>query len=167
MELGESRDCWRGVVLDLAGPDVQLREGVAPDRENQPMIELTMEGAYFRAVGRAKADAYVTLACQVGTLRLAQHLETLGWTGVEEMIDQTTYVIGTDPSGVRWGIGVAPLSSDLRGYLVDDIASDGVAERMHVVEPLALVTPEAFANALAGPGALPVGPNRASDTRER
>lgn len=46
------------------------------------------------------------------------------------------------------GIGVAPVSSDIRGYLEDDMAHDGVAQRVCFVEPVDARTPETLMKAL-------------------
>ena len=95
-----------------------------------------MPGAAFRIPGTDSEEAWRGLAHRLGDLRLFQALEQAGWAIVEEVIDQTTFVLARDPDGVVWAIGAASRGGDRRGYLERDIELDGRSERIAFVEPL-------------------------------
>ena len=69
---------------------------------------------------------------------MVEALEAAGWQSVEEVIDETTYVVARDREGLLGAIGVASSDADLRPYIERDIEYDRrVFDRIAVVEPIA------------------------------
>ena len=128
---------WRDVVAELADPDSEIGESIAPEWDGMVVAELAMPGAVFRIPGETSELAWRSLAHQVGDVRLIQSLEKAGWDLIEEVVDQTTYVVARDPDGKVWAIGVASPQGDRRGYIESDIGYDErVFDRIAFVEPL-------------------------------
>jgi len=77
-------------------------------------------------------------------------LETAGWEDLEEVIDETPFIVARDPEGLMWAIGVASSDGDRRGYIELDISRDDRAfDRVAFVEPLETRGPESLIAALA------------------
>lgn len=151
---------WRDVVGDLAGADAQLTESIADDSpsaatttqdwatpEPYPIggwppsgwvvAELAIPGVALRIPGPTSEDAWHSLAHALGDFRLLQALDQAGWEIVDEVIDETTYVVARDPSGTLWAIGVASADGNRRGELNLDIGfDDRTFGRIAFVEPL-------------------------------
>jgi hypothetical protein len=143
-------DFWRTTALTLAGPDAELHEDIPPQFNEQAFaIELAMPGAYFRREGADPEDAFRSLAHAIAGVRLLESLEAAGWTDIDEVIDETTYVVARDPSGTTWAIGVASSDGMRRHYLEPDMERDGRAERIAFVEPVDTASPSALLGALS------------------
>lgn len=141
---------WREIAAELAGPDAEIGEGVSSEWDGMVVAELTIPGARFRIPGSDSADAWGRLAASLGDMRLVQSLEGAGWEVIEEVIDETTYVVARDPAGMTWAIGVASTDGGRRGYLERDIGLDDRAfDRIVFVEPLDTRSPDALLAALA------------------
>jgi hypothetical protein len=90
----------------------------------------------------------------------------MGWTEIDEMIDETTYVIGGDRSGLMWGIGIAAVGDDRRAYLEGDMRYDAKAERIAIVQPQDVLTPNALVTALGIDSAGAPDPRTSPEGRE-
>jgi hypothetical protein len=142
---------WRDVVAELAGPDAEMRESSTdPEWDDMVVAELSAPNAgRYRIPGADSAAAWGGVAHALGDLRLVQSLEHAGWDIVEEVIDETTYVVARDPDGALWAIGVASTDGDRRWYIERDIGfDDRVFDRIAIVEPLATRDPHALLAAL-------------------
>lgn len=147
------RESWRDVVGELAGPDAAISEGVAPEWEGMVVAELLVPGAAFRIPGPSSDEAWGRLAHALADLRLLQSLEAAGWLVIEEVIDETTYVVARDPNGTVWAIGVASNDGDRRGYIERDIRLDArVVDRIAFVEPIETKSAETLVTALRADG---------------
>lgn len=112
---------WREIVLTLADPDSELIEGVARDLEGRNFAQMELPGAYFRIVRDSPDEAMRALAYALADLRLAQSLEAAGWTDINDVIDQCTYVVARDLEGTVWAIGAASQDDDRRAYIEPDM----------------------------------------------
>jgi hypothetical protein len=143
---------WRDVVAELAGPDAEMGESTS-DPEWRDMIVAELSGpnmGWYRIPGTDSAAAWRGVAHALGDTRLMQSLEGAGWDIVEEVIDETTYVVARDPDGTLWAIGVASTDGDRRRYIERDIGHDArVFDRVAFVEPLDTRSPDALIEALA------------------
>ena len=84
-----------------------------------------------------KSKPGAAVAHSLGDFRLVQALEAAGWTDIDEVIDQSTYVVARDRDGALWAIGVAAADGDRRGYIETDIGLDGrVFDRVAFIDPL-------------------------------
>lgn len=130
---------WREVVAELAGPDAEMREtSTDPEWDDMVVTELSAPNAgWYRIPGTDSDAAWGGVAHALGDLRLVQSLEAAGWVVVEEVIDETTYVVARDLNGTLWAIGVASTDGWRRGYIEDAIGNDNrVFDRIAFVEPL-------------------------------
>ena len=108
------------------------------------------DAGWYRLPGRDAQAAWCAVAHAVGDVRLVQSLEGAGWEIVEEVVDETTYVVARDPAGLLWAIGVASSDGDRRAYLERDIGfDDRTFGRVAFVEPLDTRSPESVSAALA------------------
>ena len=143
---------WREIVAELAGPGAEMAETTA-DPEWRDMVVAELSGpnmGWYRIPGTDTAAAWRAVAHALGDLRLMQSLEGAGWGIVEEVIDETTYIVARDPDGTLWAIGVASADGDLRGYIERDIGyDDRDFDRIAFVEPLDTRSPDALLAALA------------------
>jgi hypothetical protein len=123
------------------------------DPEWRDMVVAELSGpnmGWYRIPGTDTAAAWRAVAHALGDLRLMQSLEGAGWGIVEEVIDETTYIVARDPDGTLWAIGVASADGDLRGYIERDIGyDDRDFDRIAFVEPLDTRSPDALLAALA------------------
>jgi hypothetical protein len=116
------------VVAELSGPDT----------------------GWYRMAGTDSDAAWHRVAHALGDLRLLQALERAGWEVIEEVVDETTYVIARAPDGMLWALGVASSDGTRRGYLERDIELDArVFDRVAFVEPMDTRSPDALMAALA------------------
>jgi hypothetical protein len=142
---------WRDLVAELAGPNAEMGESTT-DPEWHDMVVAELSGpkmGWYRIPGTDSASAWRSVAHALGDLRLMQSLEGAGWEIVEEVIDETTYVVARDFDGTLWAIGVASTLGDRRGYIERDIGSDArVFDRVAFVEPLDTRSPDALMAAL-------------------
>lgn len=90
---------WRDVVAELAGADAEIGQGIAPEWDGMVVAKLAIPGAAFRIPGTTADEAWRRLAHSLGDLRLVQSFEAAGWVIVEEVIDETTYVVARAPEG--------------------------------------------------------------------
>jgi hypothetical protein len=129
---------WRDVVQELAGPGAEKGE-TTTDPEWHDMVVAELSGpnmGWYRMPGTNSAAAWCSVAHALGDTRLMQSLEGAGWDIVEEVIDETTYVVARDPIGALWAIGVASGDADRRGYIERDIGYDARDfDRVAFVEP--------------------------------
>jgi len=143
---------WRDVVAVLAGSDAEMAETTA-DPEWPDLVVAQLSGSdagWYRMPGRDAQTAWRRVAHAVGDVRLMQSLETAGWEDLEEVIDETTFIVPRDPEGLMWAIGVASSDGDRRGYIELDISRDDRAfDRVAFVEPLETRGPESLIAALA------------------
>lgn len=123
--------------MDLAGAHAHIGETVAREWDDMVVAGLAIEGAAYRTPGQTSDQAWGRLAHALGDFRLVQSLEQAGWEVVEELIDETTYIVTRDPNGTLWAIGVASADGDRRGYLERNIGyDDRLFERIAFVEPV-------------------------------
>lgn len=122
-----------------------------PEWPDHVVAQLSSSDAgWYRLPGRDAQAAWCAVAHAVGDVRLVQSLERAGWEIVEEVVDETTYVVARDPAGLLWAIGVASSDGDRRAYLERDIGfDDRTFGRVAFVEPLDTRSPESLAAALA------------------
>ncbi len=133
---------WRDVVAAVAGAEgaMNMMDGAVWDAN--VIAEVVVPGGLFRSRGDNEDEAWRGVAHSLGDFRLVQSLEAAGWHIVEEVIDETTYVVARDPAGAMWAIGVASADGDRRGYIERDIGYDKRAfDRIAFVEPLATREP--------------------------
>jgi hypothetical protein len=108
------------------------------------------DAGWYRIPRRDAQAAWRAVAHLVGDVRLTQPLKGAGWEVVEEVVDETTYVVARDPAGLLWAIGVASSDGDRRGYVERDIGyDDRTFGRVAFVEPLDTRSPESITAALA------------------
>lgn len=131
---------WREIVLTLADPNSELIVGVAPELDGGSFAQIELPGAHFRIVRDSPDEAMRALAYDLADLRLAQSLEAAGWTDIDDVIDQSTYVVARDLEGTVWAIGAASRDDDRRAYIEPDMRRDRLAERIAFVEPLDTAT---------------------------
>ena len=128
---------WHDAVAVLAGADGAMRLIDAAGWDANVVAEVVVPGGLFRSRGDDEEEAWRRVAHRLGDFRLVQALEAAGWTDIDEVIDETTYVVARDPGGTLWAIGVASADGDRRGYIEDDIGFDKrVFDRIAFVEPL-------------------------------
>ena len=128
---------WRDVVEILAGPEGAMRMMDAAGWDANVVAEVVVPGGLFRSRGDHEEEAWRGVAHSLGDFRLVQALEAAGWTEIDEVIDETTYVVARDRDGMRWAIGVAAADGDRRGYIERDIGFDGGAfDRVAFIDPL-------------------------------
>jgi len=140
---------WRRVVADLAGADGALSLIDAAGWDANVVAEVVVPGGLFRSRGENEDEAWRGVAHRLGDFRLVQALEAAGWTDIDEVIDQTRYVVGRDPDGTLWAIGVAAADGDRRGYIEADIGyDDRTFDRIAFVEPIDTRDPESLLAAL-------------------
>ena len=140
---------WRDVVRRLAGPDAHLSEGTQTYSDGLVEIVAKLErpGAVFRIPGNDPDDAWCRVATELAHMLLGQSLMAAGWEVIEEVIDQSTYLVTRDPSGEVWAVAVG--TGHLRAYVEPDMRSDSRAERVAFVDILETRSPEALMAALA------------------
>lgn len=143
---------WRDVVVALAGSDAQMAE-ITTDAEWPDEVVAQLSGSdagWYRMPGQDAQAAWRAVAHAVGDVRLIQSLEGAGWEIVEEVVDETTFVVARDPAGLLWAIGVASSDGDRRGYIERDIGyDDRIFDRVAFVEPLDARSPDSLTAALA------------------
>ena len=128
---------WRDVVAELGGPDAAMRVMDGTEWDANVVAELVVPGGLFRSRGDDEDEAWGGVAHRLGDLRLMRSLEAAGWTDLDEVIDETTYVVGRDPDGKLWAIGVAGATSDRRRYIETDIEyDDRTFDRVAFVGPI-------------------------------
>jgi hypothetical protein len=128
---------WREVAATLAGPDGALRTMDGAEWDANVIAEAMVPGGLFRSLGDHDEDAWRGVAHRLGERRLIQGLEAGGWTDIDEVIDQTTYVVARDPDGLLWAIGVAARDGDRREYIESDVEYDDRAfDRVAFIEPI-------------------------------
>jgi hypothetical protein len=150
------KESWRGVVADLAGPGAKVGQTVTAEWDGMVVAELVVPGAAFRIPGTDEDEAWSRVAHALGDFRLVQSLEAAGWTIVEEVTDETTYVVARDPGDLMWAIGVASADGDRRAYIERDIGYDNrVFNRIAYIEPIDTRSASALTAALAGNTRLP------------
>jgi hypothetical protein len=71
--------------------------------------------------GQTRAEARWGLVTIVALDRLERELNKLGWTEVENYIDEAEFVVARDRSGRRWGIGVSDDDAVTRAWILDQI----------------------------------------------
>jgi hypothetical protein len=99
--------------------------------------EVDVPGGLFRSRGDDEEEAWRGVAHSLADFRLVQALEAAGWTDIDEVIDQWTYVIARDRDGALWAIGVAAADGAGRGSIADDIGyDDRDFDRIAFVEPI-------------------------------
>ena len=143
---------WRAVVAALAGPGAEMAESTMdPKWPRQVVAQLSgSDAGWYRIAGRDAQAAWRAVAHAVGDVRLMQSLEGAGWEIVEEVVDETTYVVARDPTGLLWAIAVASSDGDRRRYIERDVGYDErTFGRVAFVEPLATGSPESLTAALA------------------
>jgi hypothetical protein len=137
------------VVAVLAGADgeVTLMDGAVWDAN--VVAQVVVPGGLFRSRGDDEEQAWRGVAHSLGDFRLVQVLEAAGWTDIDEVIDQTTFVVARDRDGTLWAIGVATAAGDRRGYIATDIGyDDRDFDRIAFVEPLDTQDPATLLAAL-------------------
>jgi hypothetical protein len=128
---------WHDVVADLAGADGAMRLMDGSVWDANVIAEVVVPGGLFRSRGDDEEEAWRGVAHRLGDLRLVQALEAAGWTDIDEVIDQVSYVVARDRDGVHWAIGVAARDGDRRGYIATDIEfDDRDFDRIAFVEPI-------------------------------
>jgi hypothetical protein len=122
-----------------------------PERPDEVVAQLSGSAAgWYRIPGRDAEAAWRAVAHAVGDVRLVQSLEAAGWEIVEEVVDETTYVVARDPAGLLWAIGVASSEGDRRSYIERDIGyDDRNFDRVAFVEPLDTRSADSLIAALA------------------
>lgn len=101
------------------------------------VAQVVVPGGLFRSRGDDEEEAWRGVAHSLDDFRLVQVLEAAGWTDIDEVIDQTTYVVARDRDGALWATGVATADGDRRRYIAGDIGSDDRDfDRIAFVEPL-------------------------------
>jgi hypothetical protein len=113
------------------------------------MACLEVPGALFQMPAVDSDQAWARVAFALADLRLVQSLGAAGWAIVEEVIDQSTYVVTRDPSGAKWAVAVASVEGDGRAYVEPDMRLDDRAEHVAFVEPLETRDPESLMAALS------------------
>jgi hypothetical protein len=117
--------------------------------EANVIAEVVVPGGLFRGRGTDEEEAWRFVAHSLGEHRLFQSLEATGWTEIDEVIDETRYVVARDPCGTLWAIGVASAASDRRRYIESDIRHDDRSfDRIAFVEPLDTRDPATLLEAL-------------------
>lgn len=106
---------WHDVVAVLAGADGAMSLMDGADWEANVVAQVAVPGGLFRSRGDDEEEAWRGVAHSLGDFRLVQLLEAAGWSDIDEVIDQTTYVIARDRDGTLWAIGVATADGDRRG----------------------------------------------------
>jgi hypothetical protein len=143
------RLAWRHVVATLAGAGGAMRVMDGAEWDANVIAEVVVPGGLFRSPGDDEEDAWRVVAHRLGDFRLVQSLEAAGWTDIDEVIDQTTYVVARDPDGSLWAIGVASADSDRRRYIEQDLGYDERRfDRVAFVEPLDTKEPTTLLAAL-------------------
>lgn len=128
---------WHDVVATLAGPDGIMELIDNADWDANVVAEVDVPGGLFRGPGDDEERAWRTVAHSLADFRLVQALEAAGWTDIDEVIDQVTYVVARDRAGALWAIGVAARAGDRRRYIESDIGYDArTFDRVAFVEPL-------------------------------
>jgi hypothetical protein len=101
------------------------------------VAEVVVPGGLFRGRGDDEEQAWRSVAHFLGDFRLVQALEAGGWSEVDEVIDQVTFVVARDRDDALWAIGVAARDGDRRGYIESDIEyDDRTFDRVAFVEPI-------------------------------
>jgi hypothetical protein len=128
---------WRDVAEELAGPGAALSEYIDHNVDEMVVASADMPDALLSGLGHTPDQAWRRLSHRLGDFRLVQALEAAGWTDIDEVIDETTYVVARDRGGALWAIGVAAVDGDRRGYIERDIGFDARAfNRVAFIEPL-------------------------------
>ncbi len=128
---------WRDVVAALAGANAAMSVMDGAVWDANVIAEVVVPGGLFRSRGDDEEEAWRGVAHSLGDFRLVQWLEAAGWTDIDEVIDETTYVVARDPDGALWAIGVAAADGDRRGYIESDIGYDSRAfGKVAFIEPL-------------------------------
>ena len=128
---------WRDAVAALAGADGVLTIVDGAEWEATFVAEVVVPNGFFRGRGDDEEGAWRVVAHTLGDFLLLESLEAAGWTDIDEVIDEVTYVVARDPDGALWAIGVATAGSHRRGYIETDIEfDDRVFDRVAFVEPL-------------------------------
>jgi hypothetical protein len=101
------------------------------------VAEVVVPGGLFRSRGDDEDEAWRGVAHSLGDFRLVQALEAAGWTDIDEVIDETTFIVARDRDGTLWAIGVAADGGDRRGYIETDIEYDDRSfDRVAFIDPL-------------------------------
>jgi len=130
------RQTWRDLAIELAEPQAIIRETVPNERGSTIAVECIVPGAVFKLPGEAGGDPWPRLAYDLAALRLVESLARAGWRIVDEVIDETTYVVAEEPGGTIWAIGVSAPNDDIRAYLETDMALEERADRFAFVDPI-------------------------------
>lgn len=139
---------WRELVLHLAGPAAQVRE-TADSATGKVVIQAVIQEAAFTIIQDDEEAAWGMLAYQLADLRLAQSLEAAGWTILDQVVDETTYVVAREPNGDVWAIGVSATGDGRRPYLERDMRLDTRPARLGFVDPWTARDQEAVVAELA------------------
>ena len=128
---------WHDVVAVLALADGAMSLIDGANWEANVVAQVVVPGGYFRSRGADEDEAWRGVAHSLGDFRLVQLLEAAGWSDIDEVIDQTTYVVACDRDGTLWAIGVAAAEGDRQGYIASEIGYDHRDfDRIAFVEPL-------------------------------
>jgi hypothetical protein len=123
MQFDIEKDGWELELLDaLAGEHLRVKEALDdgyPERPWLASIQTLTFGAVVR--GQTRAEARWGLVTIVALDRLERELNKLGWTEVENYIDEAEFVVARDRSGRRWGIGVSDDDAVTRAWILDQI----------------------------------------------
>lgn len=139
--------------MELAGPEAVIRRGVPDGHGGTLAMELEVPGGLLRVTDNVRGDPWRWLAYGLAEQRLTESLVRAGWMVVDEVIDETSYVVAQEPGGTTWAIGVAAPDDDLWAYLERDMALEPRAERIAFVDPLDTRSPHDLMEALgAGDG---------------
>lgn len=130
-------ETWRDVVAALAGTEGAMRLVDGADFDAKYVAEVSVPGLLLRSRGDSEQEAWRDAAHRLGDFRLVQLLEAAGWTDIDEVIDQVTYVVARDRHGALWAIGVAANDGDRRGYIESDIEYHSrTFDRIAFVDPV-------------------------------
>lgn len=130
-------ETWRDVVVALAGTEGAVRLEDGADWDAKYIAEVVAPGLLLRNRGNSEQEAWRGVAHGLGDIRLVQLLEAAGWSDIDEVVDQVTYVAARDLDGALWAIGVAAGDGDRRRYIESDIEYDGrTFNRVAFVEPI-------------------------------
>jgi hypothetical protein len=143
----ESPRSWRDVVVELAGPGAVMSEEAVREGNWTVLARLEVPGALFQMPAVDSDQAWARVALALADMRLVQSLEAAGWAIVEEVVDESTYVVARDHSGATWAVAVALVQGDRRAAF--DMRLEDRADHLAFVEPLETRDPETLMAALS------------------
>jgi hypothetical protein len=128
-------DLLRALYRKRVAIKEKYHRGDDPDLVWEVSIGSRWRGPYFMSRGETRAEARWKVIESVALNRLMEHFQHLGWTDVDDYIEQgVEFVMARDPNGVMWGVAPYGDDPDSRRDLLERIEREEVTDRAAAID---------------------------------